>query len=285
MNKILVIGKNGQLARALAGLGDNNKWLHLGSDELDLSKTESILGKLQKYDFDYLINCAAYTAVDDAEDNPELAFKINAEALGPISLACCEKDAVLIHISTDYVFGETRPVPLTENLNKEPIGVYGKTKLQGEETIQSICNKHFIIRTSWLYGTDGHNFLNTMLRLSETHKKLSVVYDQVGSPTYVAELARAIQAIIASRSAEFGVYHFSNEGVCSWFDFAHAIFELSKKSVQLNPVNSDAFLTKAKRPNYSVLDKQKIRDTFDLNIPHWRDSLKECLKNKNILNE
>jgi len=285
MNKILVIGKNGQLARALASLNDNNDWFFIGSDMIDLSKTESILGKLQKYDFDYLINCAAYTAVDDAEDNPELAFKINAEALGPISLACCEKDAVLIHVSTDYVFGETKPIPLTEDLNKEPIGVYGKTKLQGEETIQSICNKHFILRTSWLYGAEGHNFLNTMLRLSETHKKLSVVYDQVGSPTYVLELARAIHTIASSKSTKFGVYHFSNEGVCSWFDFAHAIFELSERSVELTPVNSEAFPTKAKRPNYSVLDKRKIRDTFDLNIPHWRDSLKECLLNKNIPDE
>lgn len=285
MNKILVLGKNGQLARALHELDDQNQWTFLSSDELDLSRTESILGKLGNHKFDYLVNCAAYTAVDDAEENAELAFKINAEALGPISLACCEQDAKLIHISTDYVFGTGNAIPLTEDQSKGPVGVYGKTKLQGEETIQSICKKHFIIRTSWLYGETGHNFLNTMLRLSETRNELSVVFDQVGSPTYVAELSQAIQSIIEDDGEHYGVFHFSNEGVCSWFDFAHAIFELSRRKVTLKPVLSEAFPTKAQRPHYSVLDKQKIRDTFGLNIPHWRDSLKKCLIKKNILNE
>jgi len=286
MNKILVLGKNGQLASALAELdNDGNQWTFVGCDDIDLSKKDSILGKLKNYEFDYLVNCAAYTAVDDAEENAELAFKINAEALGPISLACCEQDAVLIHISTDYVFGSENATPFKEDENKSPAGVYGKTKLQGEETIQSICKKHFIIRTSWLYGTEGHNFLNTMLRLSETKTQLSVVYDQVGSPTYVVELADAIQKIIRIEKEEYGVFHYSNEGVCSWFDFAHAIFELSNRRVHLIPVLSGAFPTKANRPHYSVLDKQKIRDTFDLNIPHWRDSLKKCLIKKNIPNE
>lgn len=286
MNKILVIGKSGQLAHALSEIGkDNNQWTFVGSDELDLSKTESILGKLKNFEFDYLVNCAAYTAVDDAEDNSELAFKINAEALGPISLACCEQDAVLIHISTDYVFGSGHTTPLKPDENKTPEGVYGKTKLQGEETIQSICKKHFIIRTSWLYGATGQNFLNTMLRLSKTKKELSVVFDQVGSPTYVAELAQAIQNIIQSEKEAYGIYHYSNEGVCSWYDFAHAIFQLSQRDVKLKPVLSESFPTKAKRPHYSVLDKQKIKDTFDLAIPHWRDSLIKCLNKKNILNE
>jgi len=286
MNKILVIGKNGQLASALAELDHGgNQWTFVGSDDIDLSKTESILGKLKTHEFDCLVNCAAYTAVDDAEENAELAFKINAEALGPISLACCEQDATLIHISTDYVFGEASAIPFKEEDNKAPVGVYGKTKLQGEETIQSICKKHFIIRTSWLYGAEGHNFLNTMLRLSETKQELKVVFDQVGSPTYVAELAHAIQKIAQNGKEEYGVYHYSNEGVCSWFDFAHTIFELSNRKVNLTPVLSEAFPTKARRPHYSVLDKQKIRDTFDLSIPHWRDSLKKCLIKKNIKNE
>jgi dTDP-4-dehydrorhamnose reductase len=285
MNKILVLGKNGQLASALRELDDDNEWTFLGSDELDLSKTESILGKLGNHKFNFLINCAAYTAVDDAEENAEMAFKINAEALGPISMACCEQDAALVHISTDYVFGPGNSTPLQEDQAKEPIGVYGKTKLQGEETIQSICKKHFIIRTSWLYGHSGHNFLNTMLRLSETKDELNVVFDQVGTPTYVAELASAIRVIVNNKDEKYGTYHFSNEGVCSWFDFAHAIFELSQRKVALIPVLSQAFPTKAKRPNYSVLDKQKIRDTFDLDIPHWRDSLKKCLIKKNILDE
>lgn len=285
MNKILVLGKNGQLARALSDLDNQNEWSFLGREDMDLSKTESILGKLNNYQFDYLVNCAAYTAVDDAEENTELAFKINTEALGPISMACCEQDATLIHISTDYVFGPNNSRPIKENEKKDPIGVYGKTKLQGEETVQSICKKHFILRTSWLYGETGHNFLNTMLRLSESKDEINVVFDQVGSPTYVAELAATIIDIINYNSANYGVYHYANEGVCSWFDFAHAIFELSGKDITVNPVLSDTFPTKAKRPSYSVLDKQKIRDTFELNIPHWRDSLKQCLINKNILNE
>jgi len=286
MKKILVIGRTGQLANAMAEIiTEEDQWTFLGRDELDLFKTESILGKLKNFEFDYLINCAAYTAVDEAEDNPELAFKINSEALGPISMACSEQDAILIHISTDYVFGSGHPTPLKEDEKKSPEGVYGKTKLQGEETIQSICKNHIIVRTSWLYGEKGHNFLHTMLKLSETKNKLSVVFDQVGSPTYVVELAEAIQYIIQSRKEDFGIYHYSNEGVCSWFDFAHSIFELSNKKVNLIPVLSDAFPSKAKRPNYSVMDKQKIRDTFDLVIPHWRDSLIKCLIKKNILND
>ncbi len=285
MNKILVLGKNGQLARALRNLESENEWTFLSREDLDLSKTESILGKLNNHEFDCLINCAAYTAVDDAEENAELSFKINAEALGPISMACCEQDATLFHISTDYVFGLNNATPIKEDQKKDPIGVYGKTKLQGEETVQSICKRHFIIRTSWLYDETGHNFLNTMLRLSETNKQVRVVFDQVGTPTYVGELARAILAIVENKADHYGVYHYANEGVCSWYDFAHAIFELSNRNVVVQPVLSDAFPTKAQRPNYSVLDKQKIRDTFELNIPHWRDSLKHCLTKKNILNE
>jgi len=285
MKKFLVLGKTGQLAKALSDLDVSNNWTFLGTDDLDLSKTEAILGKLSNYQFDCLINTAAYTAVDDAEENAELAFKINAEALGPISMACCEQNATLIHISTDYVFGEGHITPIKEDQNKGPIGVYGKTKLQGEETVQSICKKHFIIRTSWLYGENGHNFLKTMLRLSESKNELSVVFDQVGTPTYVGELAQTVKLIANSGSQNHGIYHYSNEGVCSWFDFAHSIFELSKRKVSLKPVLSDAFPTKAKRPGYSVLDKQKIRDTFDLTIPHWRDSLKKCLTKMKIPNE
>jgi len=285
MKKFLVLGKTGQLAKALSDLDVSNNWTFLGTDDLDLSKTEAILGKLSNYQFDCLINTAAYTAVDDAEENAELAFKINAEALGPISMACCEQNATLIHISTDYVFGEGHITPIKEDQNKGPIGVYGKTKLQGEETVQSICKKHFIIRTSWLYGENGHNFLKTMLRLSESKNELSVVFDQVGTPTYVGELAKTVKLIANSGSQNHGIYHYSNEGVCSWFDFAHSIFELSKRKVSLKPVLSDAFPTKAKRPGYSVLDKQKIRDTFDLTIPHWRDSLKKCLTKMKIPNE
>lgn len=285
MKKILVLGKNGQLGSALKSIQDDNQWTFLGRDDLDLSKTESILGKLNMHDFDILINCAAFTAVDDAEENNELAFKINAEALGPISLACCEKNATLFHISTDYVFGNTDPTPLSEDHQTNPTGIYGKTKLKGEQTIKSICPNHYIIRTSWLYGTGNQNFLNTMLKLSENRNELNVVFDQVGSPTFVNELAKAILSIISDKSENYGVYHFSNEGVCSWYDFAIAIFEMTRRKVKVRPVLSNEFPTKATRPNYSVLNKKKIRDTFGIQIPHWQESLNDCLDLKHLLNE
>lgn len=288
MKKILVIGKNGQLAKALQNLEDSNEWKFLGSDDLNLLETQTILGKLEREDFDVLVNAAAYTAVDKAEDEPELAFKINAEALAPIAESCRLKNAVLIHISTDYVFGKVDPLPINEHSATNPKSVYGNTKLKGEETIQSIHNAHFILRTSWLYGSTGKNFLNTMLDLGRKKNALKVVFDQVGSPTNVDHLAGAISTIINSYKDDqgglFGTYHFSNEGVCSWYDLAHAIFELTGTEIILEPVDSNSFPAKAIRPNYSVLDKRKIKDTFGIHIPHWRDGLKDCLKKMDLLN-
>lgn len=275
MKKILVLGKNGQLGLALQKSGVSE---YLGRDELDLSQTEEIFERLMERDFDILINAAAYTAVDDAEDNRELAEKINGISLKFISKACNEKRATLIHISTDYVFGDAMPIPITEDHPTLPESVYGTTKLVGESKIQEYCHRYFIIRTSWLYGQTGHNFMKTMLKLSLTKQKLSVVFDQVGSPTYVEDLADAVLAIAKSESESYGIYHYSNEGVCSWYDFAHAIFEITGKKLELNPVESNEFPTKAPRPNYSVLNKRKIRDTFNLEIDHWRNSLNRCLK-------
>lgn len=288
MKKILVLGKNGQLGNALQNLEDSNQWKFLGSDDLNLSETRTILEKLNREDFDVLINAAAYTAVDRAEDEPELAFKINAEALAPIAESCRIKNAVLFHISTDYVFGKVDPLPINEQMSTNPTSVYGSTKLKGEETIQSIHSAHFIIRTSWLYGSTGKNFLNTMLDLGKKKKQLNVVFDQVGSPTNVDHLANAISKIINSykhdQAGLFGTYHYSNEGVCSWYDFAYAIFEMTGIEMILEPVDSKAFPAKASRPNYSVLNKRKIKDTFGIHIPHWREGLRECLNKMNLLN-
>ncbi len=288
MKKILVIGRTGQLAQALQNIEDSNEWKFLGSDDLNLLETQTILGKLEREDFDVLVNAAAYTAVDRAEDEPEIAFKINAEALAPIAESCRMRNAVLIHISTDYVFGKVDPLPINEDTLTNPTSVYGSTKLKGEETIQSIHNAHFILRTSWLYGSSGKNFLNTMLDFGRKKKALKVVFDQVGSPTNVDHLAGAVKEIINSStdnpSGLFGIYHFSNEGVCSWYDFAHAIFEMTGTKMILEPVDSESFPTKAPRPNYSVLDKRKIKDTFGIHIPHWREGLKECLKKMDLLN-
>ena len=277
MEKILVLGKDGQLGRALQSIPKQGTWKFIDKGALNLYDTDTILGKLNREDFDVLINCAAYTAVDKAEDEPETARRINGAALAPIAEACRVKNALLIHISTDYVFGDVLPIPLSEDMATNPESVYGKTKLSGEEAVRSILDKHLILRTSWLYGSEGHNFLKTMLKLGSTHDKLQVVYDQVGAPTFVEHLAGAIVDIVKMDAAHYGTFHYSNEGVCSWFDFAHAIFEMTGIHVEIEAVSSDKFPAKAKRPNYSVLDKQKIKDTFGIHIPYWRNGLKACL--------
>ena len=277
MKKILVLGKDGQLGTSLQEITGSGSWKFIGKEIINLYETETILGKLEREDFDILINAAAYTAVDMAEDEPDIAHRINAAALAPIAESCRQKNALLIHISTDYVFGEVEPIPIAESHTTQPFGEYGKSKLAGEKMIRSILDQHIILRTSWLYGGSGKNFLTTMLKLGATQKAIQVVYDQVGSPTYVDHLAGAIMDIVKTENPEYGTYHYSNEGVCSWFDFAHAIFELSKMEVEISPVTSGVFAAKAERPNYSVLDKQKIKDSFGISIPYWRNGLKACL--------
>lgn len=287
MKKVLVLGENGQLASALRRIAPERNWSFIGRDKLNLAETGTILGKLDREDFDILINTAAYTAVDRAEDEQEMAFKINAEALAPMAEACRARKAVLVHLSTDYVFGNVPPTPIAEDTRTEPTGVYGTTKLRGEETIRSLHPEHYIIRTSWLYGIDGHNFMKTMLDLSQKRDRLDVVFDQVGSPTFAGDLALILKHITNLESAKqqkvYGTYHYSNEGVASWYDFAHAIFDMTGISVRLSPVDSSRFVTRAKRPSYSVLDKTKIKDTFGIEIPHWRDSLRQCLAAMNKL--
>ena len=283
MKKILVLGKDGQLGMSLQENAGSGSWKFIGKETINLYETETILGKLDREDFDVLINAAAYTAVDMAEDEPNIAHRINAAALAPIAESCRQKNAMLIHISTDYVFGEVEPIPISENHNTRPFGEYGKSKLAGEEIIRSILDQHIILRTSWLYGSNGKNFLTTMLNLGATRKEVQVVYDQVGSPTYVDHLAKAIMDILKINNPEYGTYHYSNEGVCSWFDFADAIFELAEMDAEVVPVSSDAFAAKAKRPHYSVLDKQKIKNSFGISIPHWRNGLRACLHKMEIL--
>lgn len=287
MKKVLVLGKNGQLGKALVANSETNKWIFFDRSLADLTNLEGLHATLQSEDFDILINAAAYTAVDHAESEEEKAMLVNAKALTTISKICKEKDALLIHISTDYVFGDVTPSPISENQETLPTSIYGKTKLQGEQNIQAILKKHIIIRTSWLYGTEGHNFLKTMLRFGKERDELKVVFDQVGSPTFVDELAQAICTIVdlPSEKQTTGVYHYSNEGVCSWFDFATAIFELSNMDTKVSPVLSDAFPSVAPRPTYSVLDKKKIKDTFGIQISHWREALKTCLVELNLKND
>lgn len=287
MKKVLVLGKNGQLGKALLANSETENWIFFDRNLADLTNLEGLQSTVQAQDFDILINAAAYTAVDHAESEEAKAMLVNAEALKIISNICKEKDALLIHISTDYVFGNVQPTPISENQETLPTSVYGKTKLQGEQYIQSLWDKHIIIRTSWLYGTEGHNFLKTMLRIGSDRDELKVVFDQVGSPTFVDELARAICTIVGLPEEKQipGIYHYSNEGVCSWYDFALAIFELSNMTTRVNPVRSDEFPSVAPRPAYSVLEKKKIKDTFGIQISHWRQALKACLNELNTNNE
>lgn len=279
MQKILVVGKTGQLARAIAANKGPWEYEFLGRDEADLSDTDQLTEAILSRNFDVLINTAAYTAVDKAEEERVLATKINGEAPGIIAKICADKGAVMIHISTDYVFGLNWNRPLQEDDPTDPINAYGESKWEGEEAIRKELNEHIIIRTSWLYGLSGHNFPKTMLRLAETRKELKVVFDQVGNPTFADDLAAALNHICKNDLQKaYGTYHFSNEGVCSWYDFAKETLRRDHSEVALEPVTSDQFPTAAKRPHYSVLNKKKIKDTFGLEIRHWQDALADFLK-------
>lgn len=283
--KILVTGAYGQLGNELKMLSaEYPEWqfLFTDADTLDITDAFTVQSFFDRNKPDFVINCAAYTAVDKAENDVETAEKVNALAPELLAKATAETGAKLIHISTDYVFDGTSHLPYSESDAINPVSVYGKTKLDGEERTLAANQQTMIIRTSWLYSPFGNNFVKTMLRLGRERGLLNVVFDQVGTPTYAADLASVILFIIAGAEAkpeDFvpGVYHYSNEGVASWYDFAKTIFELSEMNVRVNPVLSDQFPTAAKRPAFSVLDKTKIKTTFCAEIPYWKDSLEICL--------
>ena len=237
----------------------------------------------EKYKPSFSINCAAYTAVDKAEDDREMASKINKTGAENLARHCAKTGSALIHISTDFVFKGDKPVLLAEDDIAEPINVYGQTKLDGELAVKALLKEHFIIRTSWLYSEFGNNFVKTMLKLGAERDELKIIADQAGTPTYAMDLAACIVAVIESGSTAYGVYHYSNEGVASWYDFAKAIFDISGTSVKTLPIKTSEYATKAVRPAYSVMDKSKIKHTFNLEIPYWRDSLAVCIDRlKNI---
>ncbi|KIO77550.1 dTDP-4-dehydrorhamnose reductase [Pedobacter lusitanus] len=225
----------------------------------------------------FVINCAAYTAVDKAEDDIELCAEINKNGAENVALLCKEFDAVMVHVSTDFVFAGNQVGLLKETDAADPINVYGLTKLEGEMAIAAALSSHFIIRTSWLYSEYGNNFVKTMLKLGAEREELSIIADQIGTPTYAVDLAKAVLTIVKSGKAAYGTYHYSNEGVTSWYDFAHAIFDLSDTNVRLFPIPTSKYPTRAIRPKFSVMDKTKIKETFGLEIPYWRDSLTECV--------
>ncbi len=289
--KILIIGGEGQLGNSLTKLSKNENFAQFQTttiDQLDLSKEENIEIFFEKQSFDYVVNCTAYTAVDKAENDQVTARLINAKAIQWIGRYAKLKGAGVIHISTDYVFSGESNLPLTTKDIVNPNSVYGITKAEGEQLLMKENKNSIIIRTSWLYSEYGSNFLKTMLKLGAEKKEIKVIFDQIGTPTYASDLAIAILHIlktVALDSTHFvpGVYHYSNEGVCSWYDFAQMIFKLAKVNCKIEAVRSDLFPTIAKRPAYSVMDKAKIKKQFNIAIPFWVDSLEKCLKEMNEL--
>ena len=282
MKTVLVTGANGQLGNSIhARISQypGYNFLFTDIDTLDICDKEAVRKYVLENDVQYVMNCAAYTAVDKAEDNQELCDKLNHVAPGYLATAAEACGAALIQVSTDYVFDGTGHIPYTEEAATCPDSVYGFTKLAGEQAVMKHCSRAMIIRTAWLYSIYGNNFVKTMLRLGRERETLGVVFDQIGTPTYANDLARAIFAAI-SQGIVPGIYHFSNEGVCSWYDFTLAIHRLAGiKSCKVSPLHTDEFPAKAPRPHYSVLDKTKIKKTFGIDIPHWEASLAVCMKN------
>jgi dTDP-4-dehydrorhamnose reductase len=280
---ILVTGANGQLGSEMRRLGavSPNNYIFTDVAELDITNADAVMHVAKHYSIDAIINCAAYTNVDKAESDQATAELINATAVGNLARAMKEVGGTLFHVSTDYVFGCDGNTPRTEEMPLNPLGVYGLTKLHGEQAIEESGCKALIFRTAWLYSEFGNNFLKTMLRLTAEREQLNVVFDQVGTPTYAGDLALAIFSIIEAGVYEGneGIYHFSNEGVCSWYDFAVEIAAAAGHTgCRINPCHSSEFPSPVTRPPYSVLDKTKIKNTFDIDIPHWRESMEYCIK-------
>ena len=291
---ILVTGANGQLGNEirLTAAGSQHNFIFSDVVEvegvetklLDIIDLEAVKAVVEAHKIDAIVNCAAYTNVDGAETNQELAEKLNADAPRNLAVAMKETGGLLIHISTDYVFGaEPYNTPCTENQTGTPTGVYGLTKLHGEEYIKSSGCNHVIIRTAWLYSEFGKNFCKTMMQLTATKPELKVVFDQVGTPTYALDLARAIMVVLDKfDGTQTGIYHYSNEGVCSWYDFTKMIAQYNGTTeCKVNPCHSNEFPSPVKRPFYSVLDKTKIKETFGVEVPYWTDSLQICIANLN----
>ena len=280
---ILVTGANGQLGCEMRRLGavSPNNYIFTDVAELDITDSDAVMRVVKDCAIEAIVNCAAYTNVDKAESDEAMAELINAVAVGNLARAMKEVGGTLFHVSTDYVFGREGNTPRTEDMPLDPLGVYGRTKLHGEEAIAQSGCKALIFRTAWLYSEFGNNFLKTMMRMTAEREQINVVFDQVGTPTYAGDLALAIFSIIEAGVYEGneGIYHFSDEGVCSWYDFAVEIAAAAgNTSCRINPCHSSEFPSPVTRPPYSVLDKTKIKNTFDIDIPHWRESMEYCIK-------
>lgn len=278
--KILITGANGQLGNEMRVLAEENaqhEYIFTDVQELDICNEQAVHSFVKENGVEVIVNCAAYTAVDKAEDDEAFADKLNHLAPGYLAAAAEEVGAALIQVSTDYVFDGTAHLPYTEEVAPCPNSAYGRTKLAGEQAVMQKCSRAMVIRTAWLYSIYGNNFVKTMIRLGKEREALGVVFDQIGTPTYANDLARAIMAAI-NQGVVPGIYHYSNEGVCSWYDFTRAIHRLAGiTTCNVSPLHTHEYPAKAPRPNYSVLDKTKIKNTFYITIPHWEDSLRVCV--------
>lgn len=283
MKKVLITGANGQLGNELKEISSNDskfkssriKFTFIDIEDLDLTDPQKVKNYLIQNSFDWIINCAAYTAVDKAENEIEFAEKVNINAVKNIldGLNGSEK---IIHISTDFVFDGMKNTPYSENDTVNPISVYGRTKLEGENVLKNY-EKKFIIRTSWLYSTYGNNFVKTIIRLAEEKGKLGIISDQIGTPTYARDLAATILNIITLDSEKYGIYHYSNEGSASWYDFAHEICKIYELNCEVKPIFTTDYKTAASRPIFSVLNKKKVKNNFNTTVPYWRDSLEAMI--------
>ena len=282
MKNILITGANGQLGNEMRLQSEDNKafkYFFTDVSELDICDEEAVMRYVTEHEIDVIVNCAAYTAVDKAEDNVELCDRLNHIAPGYLAKAIRTRGGCLVQISTDYVFDGTAHVPYREDCPTCPASVYGVTKLAGEQEAMAHCPNTMIIRTAWLYSTFGNNFVKTMLRLGAEKEELKVVFDQVGTPTYAAHLAQAVVAVLPRLEAGYKeVFHFSNEGVCSWYDFAEEIMVQGGRNCKVLPIESKDYPTAAERPVFSVLNKAKFKTSFGMEIPHWKKGLEECLK-------
>lgn len=289
MNNILVTGANGQLGnemRRRAAAGSRCAYLFTDVEELDITDLDAVRRCMAEHRIAAVVNCAAYTNVDKAEDDAVRADAINHLAVGNLAAVCREQGAALLHVSTDYVFGGTGNLPFREEDAVAPLGVYGQSKWAGEQAVVASGCRHLIFRTAWLYSAFGNNFVKTMRRLTAERDRLTVVFDQVGTPTYAGDLADLLFHITEEGlyAQMQGTYHFSNEGVCSWYDFAREIAALSGRTCDIQPCHSDEFPSRVRRPAFSVLDKTKVKRDFHWTIPYWKDSLVKCMKELDLSN-
>ncbi len=281
MEKILITGAYGQLGSEVKDISQSfptATFTYTDRDDLDITDVDAVVRFIAEGKFTTLINCAAYTAVDKAESEKEVAQAINGTAAGILAKACKDANAKFVHVSTDFVFDGTIARPLLEDDAVNPLSVYGSTKLDGEKLVLANNPDALIIRTSWVYSSFGNNFVKTVLRLCKERESLNIIFDQIGTPTYAKDLARAILEIATGKEWKSGLYHYSNEGVASWYDFAIAIRDIAGLKTPIYPIETSQYPTPAVRPKYSVLNKKKFKDTFKISIPYWRDSLVNCMQ-------